>query len=335
MSSLDNPNINANANDPIRRKIESLGHTLSLPTVQRAMGVLEGEHTSRQRGGSQDTLDIRAYEPGDEARRIDWKTSARIGRPMVAEKERPSTSRVWMLLDMGMEMSGSCESGERALDVACNALAMFATLSLRRSDDISLVLGDSANITRIQFNGGFGQFERRLDTATDRDLNRPRNLDALLDYGRRIQDRHALLVIATDDTALEEPQLDKIRQLAQSHPVVLINVITVNPFARPKHFQQVADARTGRIVPAFLVSQANAERVENHRRFNATQLKHELQKSGSRMLRSSSSELMFHDFVTLVSLSLARSSTNRIVRPSLTHQHSTNPGKAWGGDGAQ
>ncbi|MFT9232874.1 MAG: DUF58 domain-containing protein [Bifidobacterium sp.] len=318
MSSQRRTEVTDESNDPIRRKIESLGSTLSLPTVRRAMGVLEGEHTSHQRGGSQDTLDIRAYEPGDEARLIDWKTSARVGRPMIAEKERPSTSRVWMLLDMGMEMSGSCEGGERALDVACNALAMFATLSLRRSDDISLVLGDSANITRIQFNGGFARFERRLDDATGRDLDRPRNLDALLDYGRRIQDRNALLVLATDDTALEKPQLEKIRQLAQSHPVVVINVVTVNPFSRPRRYDRVVDAATGRFVPAFLARKANAEDVENHRRFNAAQLTHELQKSGSRMLRSSSSELMFHDFVRLVSLSLARSSTNRIVKPYAT-----------------
>ncbi|MFT8357240.1 MAG: DUF58 domain-containing protein [Bifidobacterium aquikefiri] len=330
MSSLKHTTRSNASGDPIRRKIESLGSTLSLPTVRRAMGALEGEHASRQRGGSQDTLDIRAYEPGDEARLIDWKTSARIGRPMIAEKERPSTSRVWMLLDMGMEMSGSCEGGERALDVACNALAMFATLSLRRSDDISLVLGDSANITRIQFNGGFAQFERRLDAATERELDRPRNLDALLDYGRRIQDRNALVVLATDDTALEKPQLEKIRQLAQSHPVVVINVVTVNPFSRPRLYHRVVEARTGRFIPAFLAKQSNAEGVENHRRFNATQLLHELQKSGSRMLRSSSSELMFHDFVRLVSVSLARSSTNRIVKPYVRQA-----GKATVGDGAQ
>ena len=61
------------------------------------------------------------------------------------------TSRVWLLLDVGREMTGSCPSGEPAYEVAANALRMFAALSLRRSDDVSLVFGDAASITRVPF----------------------------------------------------------------------------------------------------------------------------------------------------------------------------------------
>lgn len=86
--------------DPIRSKIEALGTTLSLPTVRKALGVLEGAHASDKRFGADDVMDIRIYEPGDEAKRIDWKTSARVGRPMVVQRERPSTSRAWLLLDV-------------------------------------------------------------------------------------------------------------------------------------------------------------------------------------------------------------------------------------------
>ena len=89
--------------DPIRSKIEALGTTLSLPTVRKALGVLEGTHASDKRFGADDVMDIRIYEPGDEAKRIDWKTSARVGRPMVVQRERPSTSRAWLLLDVGQE----------------------------------------------------------------------------------------------------------------------------------------------------------------------------------------------------------------------------------------
>lgn len=174
-------------------------HSAELPTVRKALGVLEGEHASGRRGGSGDAMDVHAYEPGDESRLIDWKTSARQGRPMVVERERLSTSRVWLLMDVGLEMTGVCPSGERAWQVAANALRMFAVLSLRRSDDISLVFGDESSITRVPFNGGFAQFERTLDKALDRDWNHHRNIDALLEYARRIKDREALIVLATDD----------------------------------------------------------------------------------------------------------------------------------------
>ena len=37
--------------DPIRSKIEALGTTLSLPTVRKALGILEGAHASDKRFG--------------------------------------------------------------------------------------------------------------------------------------------------------------------------------------------------------------------------------------------------------------------------------------------
>ena len=153
------------SDDPIRRKIETLGTTLSLPTVRKALGILEGAHASNKRFGADDVVDIHAYEPGDEAKRIDWKTSARAGRPMVVQRERPSTSKAWLLLDVGQEMTATCPSSEQAYQVAANALCMFAALSLRRGDEVSMVFGDSASITRVPFNGGLAQFERTLDTA--------------------------------------------------------------------------------------------------------------------------------------------------------------------------
>lgn len=218
------------SSDSVRKKIEALGTQLSLPTVRKALGVLEGEHASGRRGGSGDAMDVHAYEPGDESRLIDWKTSARQGRPMVVERERLSTSRVWLLMDAGLEMTGVCPSGERAWQVAANALRMFAALSLRRSDDISLVFGDESSITRVPFNGGFAQFERTLDKALDRDWDHHRNIDALLEYARRIKDREALIVLATDEHAMEERHITTIRRITRTHPMVLIDVATMNPF---------------------------------------------------------------------------------------------------------
>lgn len=297
----------------IRRKIEALGTQLSLPTVRKALGVLEGEHASGRRGGAGDVMDVRAYEPGDESRLIDWKTSARQGRPMVVQRERLATSKVWLLMDVGLEMNGVCPSGERIFEVAANALRMFAALSLRRSDDISLVFGDASSITRIPFNGGFAQFERTLDQALEREWSHRRNIDALLAYARRIKDRDALIVLATDEHALAERHLVEFRRVARTHPVVLIDVATLNPFLglRPGHAAPV-DGLTNRRVPAFLRSAKAASEVESHRAYMAAALEQELSRTGSHMIHTGSSEVMFDRFVHLVSAALARTTRNRL-----------------------
>ncbi len=304
-----------NAGKEIRAKIEALGTSLSLPTVRKALGVLEGEHASQRRGGIDELMDIRPYAAGDEARHIDWRTSARVGRPMVVQRERPSTSRAWLLLDVGREMTGACPSGEHAYEVAANALRMFAALSLRRSDDVSLVFGDAASITRVPFNGGFAQFEHALDLALQRTWDRPRNIDALLEYARRIRDRRALIVLATDEHALGDGHLATIRRIARTHPMVFIDVATANPFGADGG-RGLHDGVSGRAVPAFLRNARSRDEVDVHRAYRAVSMERELARCGSHMIRSGSSEAMFAAFVHLVSDTLARSTQNQL-RPAV------------------
>ncbi|MBT1172285.1 DUF58 domain-containing protein [Bifidobacterium sp. MA2] len=314
--------------DPIRAKIEALGTQLTLPTVRKALGVIEGEHASRRAGGSDDLMDVRAYEPGDEARLIEWKTSARQGRPMVVHRERLVTSRVWMLLDVGREMTGSCASGERAYEVAANALRMFAALSLRRSDDISLVFCDAASITRVPFNGGFAQFERTLDGALRRRWTHGRNIDAMLDYARRVKDRRALIVLATDEHALTKRHMRAVRLIARTHPIVLIDVATLNPFAAPASMR-ILDGVGGRRLPAFFASARAAAQVDTHRAYMAAALEHELERVGGHVIRAGSSEDMFDAFIALISHALAGRTRNQLApAPELALGGSDAPGGA-------
>lgn len=292
--------------NPVRRKIESLGSSIPLPTVNRALGILEGEHRSFRRGGNDELVDIRQYGVGDEARAIDWKISARTGRPMVVQRDRLSSSHVTLLLDGGMEMTASCPSGERAYEVAANALCMFAVLSLRRSDEVSLVIGDSKRITRVPFHGHFAQFERTLDTALDRSWNQPRHIDALLDYAQHVQPRNSLIVIASCEQAFTQEYVPKIRRIAQHHPVTVIDVGTVNPFSAHPFVHDphacTVDGYSGRRVPAFLRTQQLAEQTKAHRAFALTSLQHELAQCGAQLIHASSSEAMFTEFVRMASL---------------------------------
>lgn len=309
----------------IRKRIETLGSSLSLPTVRKALGALEGEHSSGRRAGSADVMDIRAYEYGDEAHRIDWKTSARVGRPMIAQRERLAASKVWMLFDVGVEMTGICDSGEHAYDVAANALCMFAALSLRRSDPVSLVFGDECSITRVPFHGGLAQFERTLDNALHREWSNRRNIDALLNYATHIRDRDALVVIATDEHALSARHTKALRRIMQTHPVILIDVTTINPFVS-RHNGVVLDGMSPRAVPAFLRDREAVREVDTHRHFIAATLEREMTRMGAHVIRAGSSEAMFNAFVRLVSTSLSYSMRNHLKTATMPANMGTNMG---------
>ncbi|WEV69978.1 DUF58 domain-containing protein [Bifidobacterium sp. ESL0775] len=300
----------------VRRKIETLSSTLTLPTVRRALGVLEGEHSSSRLGGNNDPISTRDYTFEDEARLIDWKASAKSGHPMVVDRERLVTSRVHLLLDNGLEMQGRTASGETAAQVAINAMCMFAALSTRRHDSISLVFADSKSIIRKPFKGGLAQFEQAIDSGTGDETHSPRNFGALLDYARTLDDKGSLVVIATDDHALSEEHLHNIRLIAALHPLMLIDVSTLNPF-RSIPFGQITDGLDGRRIPAFLIDEKTASAVDTHRQYLATRLEDELKKSKATLLRATSSEDMFSKFIRLVSVALKQTSSGNVYTTPL------------------
>ena len=285
--------------DPIHAKIEAFGSHLTLPIVQKALGNLKGEHISNQYGHGYDYLDLRPYEPGDEAQLIDWKASGRAGRPIIINKQREVNSTIWLMLDVSSQMSASARSGETLLTVAANALRMFALLSLKRSDNISLVLADSKTITRIPFTGGYPKFDHTLTDALSSLHPAPRDMASLLRYAESIHSRHSLVVIATDDSAMDARHEKMISAIAQDHPFVFISVEPVNPFDPAN--TRVQDARNGKYMPAFLKSNSRAAEIDARSEVLALAFDRALTREGATLLRGSSSDDMLNHFIRLVS----------------------------------
>ncbi|MFO6447022.1 DUF58 domain-containing protein [Erythrobacter sp. NE805] len=69
-----------------------------------------GMHASRSKGAGLEFAQYRAYEPGDEPRRIDWKLFSRSDKFFVREAEEESPLAVWVLIDA----SGSMTQADRA-----------------------------------------------------------------------------------------------------------------------------------------------------------------------------------------------------------------------------
>ena len=73
---------------------------LSLHGRRSARAPLQGGHRSALRGRGLEFEEVRPYVPGDDARNIDWRVTARRGRPHTKlfreERERP----VWLLADL-------------------------------------------------------------------------------------------------------------------------------------------------------------------------------------------------------------------------------------------
>ncbi|MFY8049627.1 MAG: DUF58 domain-containing protein [Erythrobacter sp.] len=127
-----------------------------------------GMHPSRNKGSGLEFAQYRAYEPGDELRRIDWKLFARSDKFFVREAEEESPVSVWILIDA----SASMGQADRArpdvtrLDAAKLLALCIAELAQMQGDRFGwIVLADGA-LGLAEPHRGRAQMDRmQLDLA--------------------------------------------------------------------------------------------------------------------------------------------------------------------------
>jgi uncharacterized protein (DUF58 family) len=78
--------------------------------------------------------EVRLYVPGDEVRTIDWKVTARMGRPFIKSFREETQQTIWLLVDDGKRMNfGSTGRTKResAVELA-GILSLIATVQKDR-----------------------------------------------------------------------------------------------------------------------------------------------------------------------------------------------------------
>lgn len=92
---------------------------------RRVATSLAGNSASRFCGPGLEFAEVRAYQPGDDVRAIDWRVTARTGRThsklFEAERERP----VWFVVDLGASMQFATRGAFKSV-VAARAAGLLA-----------------------------------------------------------------------------------------------------------------------------------------------------------------------------------------------------------------
>src|ERR1700749_174237 len=119
-------------------------HGLRLISRRGVRALHSGAHRSTQRGRGLEFPEVRPYVSGDDPRTIDWRVTARRGRPHTKlfreERERP----VWLLADLNAAMFfGSRRQMKSA--VVLRAAALLAWTAAANGDRVgAVVVGTSS-----------------------------------------------------------------------------------------------------------------------------------------------------------------------------------------------
>jgi uncharacterized protein (DUF58 family) len=100
--------------------------------------LFSGDYKSSFKGRGIEFLDVREYQPGDDVRTIDWKVTARFGRPYVKKFAEERELVVLLVVDA----SGSDRFGTRRqfkLEQAAQVAATLAFSAIRNNDKVGLL----------------------------------------------------------------------------------------------------------------------------------------------------------------------------------------------------
>ena len=105
-------------------------------------GFLTGLHRSPKKGFSVEFAEYRAYQLGDDLRRVDWRLYGRTDRLHVKQFEHETQLRVFLVLDTSASMAYASRPGAwlRKLDFARTLLAAMGLLALRQGDAFGVAI---------------------------------------------------------------------------------------------------------------------------------------------------------------------------------------------------
>jgi uncharacterized protein (DUF58 family) len=143
MHASRSPELSAGANfvDPkVLARIQDL-ELLARTVVE---GFINGLHRSPHLGMSMDFAEHRAYMPGDDIRRIDWRLYGRADRFFVKEFEADTNTDFSVVLDVSRSMGfGGGAGGLSKLDYARYLAACLTYFSHRQRDRVGFVAFDA------------------------------------------------------------------------------------------------------------------------------------------------------------------------------------------------
>jgi uncharacterized protein (DUF58 family) len=191
-------------------------------------GFLMGLHRSPHRGFSAEFAELRAYQPGDDLRHIDWRMYGRSDRFYVKQFEEETNLRAYLLVDVSASMGWSSAPGALPTKAwyAKHLAASLALILLRQGDAVGLAAFHDRTVLRLAARGGRKQWHEIARRLAGLDVEgRTSAQSALRDLALRLR-RRGLVILLSDLLVDSEETRTALRFLRhQGHEVLVFHLL--------------------------------------------------------------------------------------------------------------
>jgi len=221
-------------------------------TYKKSGGLMSGNFSSPFRGRGIDFSEVRLYQPGDDIRNMDWRVTARTGKPhtklFTEERERP----VLFVFDSGSSMQFGTKVAFKTV-TAAKTVALLAWSAIAHGDRVGGLLFDGENHEEVKPAGGKRGILKFLKKLVDwnkqsfinRSETQATNFHDVVARLRRTAKPGSLVYIVSDFINLDRNSQLHLGQIAQHCDIVLIQIfdaIEKNP--PPPGSYMITDGKT-------------------------------------------------------------------------------------------
>jgi uncharacterized protein (DUF58 family) len=246
-------------------------NALRLPMQRAAASALAGAYRSRFRGRGVDFLESRNYQPGDDIRNMDWRVTARTGRPHTKvfheERERP----VLVVLEAGPSLFFGTR--KRLKSVAAGQLAAaIAWSAVRRGDRIGGFLFAPGRHRELRPAGGRRGAMRMIQSLVDwleprvPEAAEAEPLSIALERVRHAVRPGSLVIVVSDFFMLDQACDRHLSRLRQHNDVIGCQILDAAEYRLPAGRYPITDGTQSALL--------DTGRQESGHRYRAMGLQH-------------------------------------------------------------
>jgi uncharacterized protein (DUF58 family) len=205
--------------------LSALAHGASLARRRRTVALRSGTSGSRWRGRGVDFRESRIYQPGDEIRHMDWRVTARSGKPHTKLFEEEREQGLLLAVDLNPSMRFGTRVRFKTVQAA-RAAALLAWMASAAGDRIG-ALGFGGGIDgEVKPAGGRRGVLQVLRALRDWDgaveTSRQQPLSQALVRIRRLLRPGMRLVLLTDGFSADAGAALPLPQLAGRHEITIV-----------------------------------------------------------------------------------------------------------------
>jgi len=204
--------------------LSAAAHGVRLARNRRSAAMRSGAGVSRWRGRGVDFRESRPYQPGDEIRHMDWRVTARSGKPHTKLFEEEREQSLLIALDCNAGMRFGTRVRFKSVQAA-RVAALLAWLASMAGDRVG-ALGFGGDIHgEVKPAGGRRGVLRLLRSVRDWDAaatDAVGHLSQALSRARRLLRPGMRLFIITDGYSVDDAALRMLPQIAHRHEMAVI-----------------------------------------------------------------------------------------------------------------